>query len=173
MLSWGRKTFLTLLAPLFVASCGFEPLYQTGGARADLSSRQGLPAIEVGLIPDSEGVYLRNALMDILPVSRSSRLSSYNLDVSAIEEFISELDITERSDATRGKLRVSVSFMLSDPNGKKLFSRQTSAVTSYNILESEFSNRVSQENARRNALEMLAQQIERQVFLYFQRSNSE
>jgi len=53
---------------------------------------------------------------------------------------------------------------------EQLLKRDLTVVTSYNILNSQFTTHVSETNARENALEDLARQIETQLALYFDRT---
>jgi LPS-assembly lipoprotein len=52
-----------------------------------------------------------------------------------------------------------------------VLSRTLLASTSYNVLSSQFTTRVSEDDARLNALNDLARQAEQQIVLYFERSN--
>ena len=54
-------------------------------------------------------------------------------------------------------------------SGEVVLNHDLTSITSYNILGSEFSTRVSEENTRLNALNDLARQIELQASLYLHR----
>jgi LPS-assembly lipoprotein len=138
------------------------------GTRADIQSE--LAQIQVSNIPNAEGVYLRNALIDRFHKDQSPADTRYHLSVSPIQEQIIDLDITKTSDATRGQLRVSTTMILANAqSGETLLTRNLKSVTSYNILASEFATRVSEDNTRKNALDDLARQIEQQIALYLRR----
>ena len=64
---------------------------------------------------------------------------------------------------------MTTSFVLNDDKGEALLKRSLSAVTSYNILDSQFTTRVAEDAARRQALDDLARQIETHLLLYFNR----
>ena len=51
-----------------------------------------------------------------------------------------------------------------------LLERNIHALSSYNILGSEFATRVSEQNTRENVLNDLARQIENHTVLYFKRT---
>jgi LPS-assembly lipoprotein len=53
--------------------------------------------------------------------------------------------------------------------GENVLSRPVKAITSYNVLGSQFTTRVSENDAREAALEDLARQIETQIALYLKR----
>ncbi len=156
---------------LLLTSCGFEPVYGDLGSKTDATAVEAtLSQIAIGNIPNREGQYLRNALIDRFYRHARPANAAYGLTVGRIEERLTDLDITKSSDATRGQLRLSTTMTLNDrKTGKEVLTHKLRSITSYNILGSEFTNRVSEENARQNALDDLARQIELQLSLYFQR----
>lgn len=161
------------LALLFLCACGFTPLYGTGGnadGTRSLSVQQGLDSVSIDNIPDREGQYLRNALMDRFYSAGRPDDARYRLVIESVHETKTDLDITKSSDATRAQLRMNTLMTLTDrASGQELLRRKLSAITSYNILQSQFTTRVSEQNARENALDDLARQIEQQLALYFKR----
>lgn len=80
----GRVT-LALCASLFLAACGFHPLYGNGGAGVG----PALSTIFVEPIAERVGYELRNDLLDLLNFSGSSETSQYRL----------KLYLSEREDA--------------------------------------------------------------------------
>jgi LPS-assembly lipoprotein len=163
------KQFICLFALLILAACGFAPVYGTHGASENAASQ--LAQIDIHNIPNQEGQYLRNALIDrFYTKGRPAADPAYNLHIQSLVETLSDLDITKSSDATRGQLRLATRMVLTEKaTSKTLVARDLHSVTSYNILSSEFSTRISEENARQNALDDLARQIELQLGLYFNR----
>ncbi len=166
---------LTLFAAAGLNGCGFEPVYGVN-RNMPVGVETSLANVEIGPISghereyDHEGQYLRNALIDRFYRSGRPASPHYRLDVSELQENLVELDVTKNADATRGQLRITTAIALVDLNtGEKLLSRRALAITSYNILASEFSTRVTEDNARTNALDDLARQIELQLSLYFRR----
>lgn len=164
-----RFAVLIFGATLLLTACGFEPLY--GGRDAGRAGAEDILAqIDIANIPDREGQYLRNALIDRF--YRHGRPSDplYTLQISPVRETLTDLDITKSSDATRGQLRLSTHMALIErASGKTVLTRDLTSITSYNILGNEFSTRVSEENTRLNALNDLARQIELQTSLYLRR----
>lgn len=162
-----RFTCLTL-ALLLLSGCGFKPLYgahsQSGGTLTQLTQ------IHINNIADRQGLMLRNKLMDRFYRDGRPADPAYVLDIKDLQEKITDLDITKTSDATRGQLRYDTKMTLKDrASGAILLQRDLIAVTSFNILSSRFTTRVSEDAARQNALEDLARQIENQLALYFNR----
>ncbi len=159
-----------LLAGFSLTGCGFSPLYGKHSAGANQNVRAQLSSVYIGNIPDQSGQYLRNALMDrFYAQGRPGANAAYKLNVANVVESRSELDITKTSDSTRAQLYMTTSFVLNDDKGEELLTRSLTAVTSYNILDSQFTTRVAEDAARRQALDELARQIETHLLLYFNR----
>lgn len=167
-----RSQFLILLLAFIVSACGFEPVYGVNRNMA-LGVEDYLGAIEIGNIPDREGQYLRNALIDRFYRGGRPPGPRYELVFAPLDESLLDLDITKTSDATRGQLRMSTNFKLKDKlNNQEVLARTVHAITSYNILANEFSTRVTEQNARENAIDDIARQVEQQLVLYFRRTES-
>ena len=171
--------FLLFFSCITLASCGFSPLYgdynssPAGTAEGAYNARDLLAYIEIDSLPNREGQYLRNALIDRFYQNGYPADPAYYLNVENLEETLSELDLTRASDATRGQLRFDATLRLRDKvTGDTVLERHIRSITSYNILDSEFNTRVSEKNARFNALSDMAQQIETQIVLYFKRSHN-
>lgn len=139
-------------------------------SEASLEAQQELSQITIGNIPNREGQYLRNALIDRFYRDGYPSQSRYTLNVGNINENIIDLDITKSADATRGQIKLSTQMTLTDlQSGEVVLTRPLRAIGSFNILTSEFATRVTEENARKNALDNLAQQIEQQIVLFLKR----
>ncbi len=160
-----RVNFAALLLVLMTLSaCGFGPMY---GAKKQIAP--ALSNVAIGLIPDYEGQYLRNALIDRFYRGGYPSAPSYTLDIDRIDERLSDLDITKSSDATRAQLRLKTTMKLRDVTGAVVLERDLMSITSYNILQSQFTTRVSENNARQNALDDLARQVENNLALFLAR----
>lgn len=154
----------------FLSSCGFTPMYGSAATASKHQVQSMLNNIAIGNIPNREGQYLRNQLVDRFYGSGVPQNPVYTLAVSPVAESKLDLDTTKNADATRAELTLRTHFTLTDKNsGAALMSRDLVSITSYNILSSQFTTRVSEDNARLNALADLARQIEQQVVLYFER----
>lgn len=163
------RHFIILLSLLTLTACGFRPVY---GVNRDtpIGVEEQLGKVEIANIPDREGQYLRNALIDRFYRDGRPFDPAYILTVSSVQETITDLDITKTSDTTRTQLRLGINYTLTDKTtGQQLFTRQATSVNSYNVLGSEFATRVTEENARENALDDLARQVELQINLYLKR----
>lgn len=166
--------YLSLIAVLFaLSSCGFSPMYGTasktdGNSQQSGSVKSNLSQIEIDIIPDRSGQFLRNALIDQFYTSGTPTNAPYRLKIDRINESVSDFDITIESEATRRQLRLTTKMALYDTqNDTKIMERSLVAITSHNVLESEFSTLVTEQSARDAALNDLARQVERQLALYF------
>lgn len=171
------KNALICLTVLFLAACGFQPMYGSHSPAAAPSSsgggaapEAGLDQIEVGIIPDAEGVFLRNALIDRFYRSGYPANPAYTLNVSKVEQSRSDYDITRESEATRRQLSLTTSLQLVDnATGQTVLSRPLKVVSSYDVIGSQFTTRVAEQDALEAALTDLARQIELQLALFFNR----
>jgi len=154
-----------------IASCGFHPTYGVN-KYTSTGVEEHLASIDIAGIPNREGLYLRNELIDRFYREGRPSGARYTLDIYDLRESKTELDITKDADATRGQLKASAKLKLRDnQNGEVLLERNLASIASYNILTSEFTNRVSEQNARENTLRDLARQAEQQLALYFKRKS--
>lgn len=161
---------LTLSAVLLLSACGFQPMYGSNAGTHTANVAAGLDQIEISNIPDREGQYLRNALIDRFYHSGMPTNPKYKLGISRIDESIYDFDITIESEATRRQLKLGTTLTLTDLNTNKVvLTRGVLAIGSHNVLESEFSTIVTEQSARESALNDLARQIERQISLYLTR----
>lgn len=167
----------TLILPvLLLSACGFSPMYgeyspssqaEAGNTAAHISLQQ----IEIDNIPDRDGQILRNELIDRFNYQNGGPSNPrYRLVFRNLAAVVHELDLTKDSESTRAQMKVLGNFDLIDiATGQKVLSRDVSSVSSYNILSSEFATRVTEINARENAIKDVARQVELQISLFLNR----
>lgn len=162
---------LALIAVLLLAACGWKPMYgDLGKPEQNSTAEARLDQIEISMIPDAEGVYLRNALIDRFYKNGYPVSPLYHLSFGKLIEQKSDFDITVESETTRRQLRLKGRLKLVDLQTREaVLERDLVAVTSFNVLGSEFATRVSEADAREAALNDLARQTELQLSLYFNR----
>jgi LPS-assembly lipoprotein len=163
-----RLYFCGIFASLFLLSaCGFQPIY--GNVSSDVrkpNTEELMRRVEIALINDREGQFLRNALIDRLHNTGAHPAPLYSLALKNITETKRDLDINKESDATITDLKLSTEVTFTRKSDNKVLLQKTVwSTTSYNILESQFTTRVSQNYARENGLKNIAAQIERQLAL--------
>lgn len=163
------KAIALTITLLSLTACGFHPVYGVNKYEAT-GIENRFSQIQISNIPDREGQFLRNQLIDNF--YRSGRPSSpaYTLKISKISETQRDLDVTRDSDTTRAQLTLSTNIILEDKKTKQnLLERRIQSIASYNVLGSEFANRVSEDTTRENLLKDVARQVELQLSLYFKR----
>jgi LPS-assembly lipoprotein len=159
-----------ILASIVLGACGFSPMYGNLNTNARTAVEAKLAQIDIARIPEREGQILRNKLVERLYGGTNKTIRTYTLHVAPIREKRTELDITEDADTTRAQLRLSTTMRLKRAGKEEtMLTRDITATTSFNVLASQFTTRVSEQNARQNAIQTLAERIERQLALYFQR----
>ena len=159
---------LTLLSVFIITACGFHPVYGVN-KYTNVSVEEHLAQIQIGNIKDREGQHLRNALIDRFYRDGRPAYPLYSLSVVDLNERITELDITKDAESTRGQLQTTARIILHDQDGEALLERTLSSTASFNVLASEFTNRVSEQATRENTLNELARQIEQQIALFFKK----
>ncbi len=161
-----HSSILIGLTATLVTGCGFTPMHGQYAAKNTTISSE-VSQVGIDIIPDRAGQSLRNNLIDRLYRSGYPSNPIATLKVSQVIETRTELDLTKSADATRAQLRLTSIMNLVDNKGTLLLTRQVQAVTSFNILGSEFATRVTEEAARESALNDLARQIELNLSLYY------
>jgi len=165
-----RHKSLAFAILLVLGACGFAPMYGSNAGSKNLLAAGGLDTIDIALIPDESGVYLRNALIDRFYQSGYPSSPRYRLTIGAVQQVRRDLDITLESEATRKQIKLTADLTLTDiKDGRIVLARTLTAITSYNVLGSQFTTRVSEADAKEAALNDLARQIETQIALYLKR----
>lgn len=171
---WLRSKNIALMAALSIIlmGCGFEPMYgsSTHGSYGQQATEDQLSTVFIANIPDRDGQYLRNALIDTITPHGVPIYPKYELTLSPLNERKIDLDVTIESETTRAQLQISTTMTLRNKeSGETLLSRSLYAANSYNVLGSQFTTIVSRDDARTAILDDLARQAQTQLSLYFQR----
>jgi LPS-assembly lipoprotein len=155
---------LIALSLVALAGCGFRPLY--GERSAASVTVPELAAIQIDSIPDREGQLVRNNLLDKMQPRGMAAKPLYRLTVSV---GISRVSLGVRIDetATRGSLTMSASYVLADmASGDQIMTGNSRAVSSYNILDSDFANVISENDAIRRTATNLSEEIKTRVAIF-------
>jgi hypothetical protein len=162
------KIFLSFaICGLFLLSgCGFTPVHGNHVSRETTSDL--LSNIEIAMIPEESGVNLRNELMDRMYKYGRPSAPEYKLSVGTIREVKAGIGIAKDASVTRSQLRLyaKMNLVKIDTN-EVVLTREISAFTSYNVLDSHFTTLVSEREARHNGVIELAEQALLQLDLYF------
>ncbi|MEM6781344.1 MAG: LPS assembly lipoprotein LptE [Pseudomonadota bacterium] len=169
MLLWARSIGILSFMCVVLSACGFEPMYgsTTTNAYGQASTENKLSQVAIDNIPNAEGQYLRNQLIDRFYRNGRPANTNYRLLVSPLTETETNLDVTIESENTRAQLRIDTQIQLMDGNGDIVLTRNIRAFNSFNVLGSQFTTIVSERDAREAALNDIARQIETQLVLYF------
>lgn len=137
----------------------------------DYGAEDLLAHVYIENIPDREGQILRNELIDRFYRDGRPANPTYSLKVKSLNSRSIDLDVTQSADTTREQLQLKAGIELIDTvTGETVLKRTLSSYVSYNVLDSEFSTRISRLNSLDNALKDMARQIETDLTLYFNRS---
>lgn len=170
-----RVQFLGFLGlALLLNACGFQPIYGNISPQVGAQSTEDLlRSVDIEIIPNFEGQFLRNQLIDSMHNTGAAPSFQYVLKIGDISETKRDLDITKESNATIAQLRLATSLTLHRKSDNKIILKKSLwSTTSYNILESQFTTRISKDYARENGLKNIAQQVERQVSLALKNNNT-
>lgn len=161
--------YVYVLCALTVAACGFQPVYGTHGTSNTMRSE--LSEIRVSGIEDRSGQLLRNALIDRLSYEGVKADPLYTLDIIGFSEDAINLGIDKDASATRTQLRYTATMVLKGRDGEELARQNLKATSSYNVLGSQFTTRITREDAEENAINELANQALLYLELYFSNKN--
>ena len=158
-----------LAALVLLEACGFRPLYgsrETGAAAAELA------AVEIKPIADRVGQQLHNLLLDrINPRGRPAK-PRYILKIR-LTQGIERLAVRKTAFSTRANLRLTATFELERMGGgDALVSGTSLAISSFNILSSEFATLTSEKDARSRAIGQLAEDIRIRLAVFFAQSKA-
>jgi LPS-assembly lipoprotein len=150
-----------------LSGCGFKPLYGKDSATHTPTAMTQFASIEIPVLRDRIGQQMRNLLIDEMHPGGAAGDYVYKLNVS-IREADLNLGLQSNSTSTRGQVRLTVDYALTDnATGKTLLKETLRTSTGYNILINQFSSVVSAEDAREQGLQELAQDITEHLALYF------
>jgi LPS-assembly lipoprotein len=155
MSSPDRRTFLTCLAALPLAACGFTPAYAPQGAAGRLRGR-----IAVQAPVDRNSFDLVRALEQRLGAAEAPL---YNLSVSLVLEQLSG-GITPDNEITRYQLKGTATWSLSAvQDGARISGGVARSFTSWSATGSTVAGLAAGENANRRLMVILADQITTQI----------
>lgn len=165
-MSWSKATAATCLALALMAAsgCGFRPLY--GERSAASVTAPELAAIQIDTITNREGQLVRNSLLDKMQPRGAAAKPLYRLTVG-VGVARESLGVRTDETATRGSLTMTASYSLIElANGKQVMSGNSRAVSSYNVLDSDFANVISENDAIRRTAVDLSEEIKTRVAIY-------
>lgn len=162
-----RAVPLLLLGMLsLLAGCGFRPIYAQNGQGAS----PGLASVRVDRIAERSGQELRMSLQDRFDPTNSQPQKTYALQVTLLPLNYGSAIRTD-STASRNRYDVSATYVLMEiATGKPVMDGTAHAITSYNVLRSDFATSSSENDARKRAVSEIAETIVAQLAVYFDRN---
>ncbi len=159
-------TSLYLLLALTVSACGFESVY----ARKDIPNAMSGASIDIANVPDRDGQYLRNLLIDRLQSSGSPADAVYHLIFLPLNKNIVNIGIQKDATATRGQMQITTHMQLIEKStGIVLLERDLKTVGAYNLLDNQLATIVSQQNITENMLQEMSDDVVTELNLHFRR----
>ncbi len=158
------RGILVVLIVAVLAGCGFRPMHATfaDGAVAD-----ELAQVYIAAIPDRVGQRLRNDLLDRMTPKGVPAKNAYRLEVN-LTSTRPPTALSTSDLATRRNYSLTARFTLTSSDGKKrLMSGQYRALTSFDIVDSEYATLASHDYAEKLAAAQVADVIFTKVSLYF------
>ena len=170
---WLSKTpalAIALVAALtLLEACGFRPLYgsrETGAAAAELA------VVKINPIPDRAGQQLHNLLLDRINPRGRPGTPRYILKIR-LTQGIERLAVRKTAFSTRANMRLTAIFELDAAgSGESLVSGNSQAISSFNILNSEFATLTAEKDALFRATGQLAEDIRTRLAVFFTQRKS-
>jgi LPS-assembly lipoprotein len=170
--AWAPALVLVVLT-LFLAACGFKPLYGRHGA-GTLPAEQYLARINIEQVADRVGQQLRNNLLSRLNPKGPSADPLYSLSIN-VTESITNLVIKKSAVVTRGNLRIAASYSMALVRGVGageggLASGTVLSTSSYDIPQDQFAARAALKDARARAVKEIADDMRTRLAVYFKQN---
>lgn len=171
-----KPRLLSLIAvagAVALGGCGYRPLYGDRGAVGGADVRKHLAEVKIAGVADRRGQILRNYLLDRMNPRGEPGQARYVLSVITTES-ARITDSRPDGTATRSDLVVAARFSLRDANSDAVvFVERTEGVATYNLLTNRFASVASEDEARRRAMEFVADHIALQVALFLNRRHGQ
>lgn len=148
---------------LVTAACGYTPMYG-GGARNGPVARE-LAAVSVGIARDRVGQIMRTQIEQQVAAAGRNVPKVYSLDFTT-NLTSTEIGIAKDATATRANITYTVTYTLLK-EGRPVFQRTASSISSYNILDDQYAAVVSREDAEERAAKDVARQIVNRLSAWF------
>ncbi len=161
---------LPVLALLLLGGCGFSPVYAKNDSAPAMQDK--LENVEVGMIADRDGQYLRNALLDHMgSTTAASAGQRYFLRVYNLRQEDLAFGIRKDASATRGDITMTATLELIDTQTNALvLSRPLRARGGYNRMDNLYGAQVTKEDTTERLLDEMAERAVTELTLYFNRA---
>jgi LPS-assembly lipoprotein len=153
---------------LALSACGFRPLYAVNDAGS--GTMRTFSAIYVQS-DDTEtvGYELRNSLIDLLHATNDPKAARYLLRFT-VRQTREGVTIAPDAAITRYDYNLNAKYALSDAKtGKVVTSGTESSLSAFDVVTSPYSTMVAQQNAQKSSSRDVAQRIQIDLAVYFDR----
>ena len=146
---------MLMLSALSLAACGFQPLHGTSRDGSGSTAKQ-YADIAVANIPDQNGQYLRNLLIDRIYLDGRPADPRYVLQINNLKRDISDIGIRKDATYTRALMEITAELVLIDTvTNESVLVRDLRATGSYNLLDNQFASYVSRDSLTDRLLDEL------------------
>ena len=163
------RTAGLLAGLLILAGCGFRPIYATAPDGAPPLNQ--LIAIRHVKAPDTIKPLITDALNDRI-LLRAGQRPRYDLYVDT-KESAERLAVQIDATVTRYNYRLRAKYTLVNLETGQRRNGSAQAVTSYNIVSSQYSTLYAERTAQEKASRLLAEEIERDLLIQFSEGEAE
>ncbi len=155
-MSWLRS----IIVCIALGACGFMPVYKKG------TSQEALQHVKVEAARDRNAQLFATALEDKLQY-KALQAAEYTL-TPIITTSSLPLSIEQDGTALRYRITGKAIYSLRDAAGKTVHQGSVERLGSYNISEADFSRYVSEQDAREQVIEGLAEAMRMELIQFFQ-----
>lgn len=161
---------LALLAALTLGGCGFSPVYAKADAAPAMQTQ--LENVEVGMIADREGQYLRNALLDQMGSTTAGTAGQrYFLRIYNLKQEDLAFGIRKDASATRGDVIITATMELIDTQtNTPVLTRDLRTRGGYNRMDNLYGAQISEQDTTERLLDEMAERAVTELTLYFNRT---
>ena len=167
---------LIFIISIKLNSCGYSALYDQRNS-INPSVQEQMALIQINPIQDRIGQYLHNNLLARLNPKGTPANPLYTLNVK-LEEQSSDLGVKKSAVVTRGNLKISAIFTLSNfvklnsrIEAKNLLTSTVVSISSYDIPQAQYAALAALKDAQKRALKEIAEDIRSRLGIYFNQSN--
>lgn len=163
MIKQALKIVACLIGAAILSACGFKPIYATPtGENSTLNQRVAIRSVAGSQTINPIVVDALERRMQL----KDGVAPEYDLYVT-VSERAERLAVQIDNTTTRYNYRLRGRYTVIDLNTGRRFNGIADAVTSYNIVSSQYSTLFAENTAREKAADMLAEEIERDLLMRF------
>lgn len=169
-MSLSKLHALALVASLTLGGCGFSPVYAKPDTATAMQSQ--LENVEVGMIADRDGQYLRNALLDQMgSTTATSAGQRYFLRIYNLRQEDLAFGIRKDASATRGDITMTATMELIDTQTNAVvLARPLRTRGGYNRMDNLYGAQVTKQDTTERLLDEMAERAVTELTLHFNRT---